>query len=206
MVADYKSKQEDGSIPVYILNGTGKPLDLFAEDGDPFLKLEVQESNGQWTRAQTHLWGGCLDSYVRALHIAQGGFALRHGYQPSEGKSCTVRYRLHLQGIEVISNSGTALVAAGDIALASCDELSIRNSDFEHLTKVALGILKPVDKDVQTSVQITAILNIGSGTNFDAANSREVLLKVKASVPEMAIHATTALQMLKERAKSGNKK
>ena len=39
LVADYKTKREDGKFSVYLINESGKEIKLQAQDGDVYLKL-----------------------------------------------------------------------------------------------------------------------------------------------------------------------
>src|SRR6185503_7126171 len=50
--ADYASAR-DQRVTVYLINRTGRTIDLPNQDGDPYLKLEAQTgSAGPWERAQ----------------------------------------------------------------------------------------------------------------------------------------------------------
>lgn len=205
MVADFASKQKEGTVPVFILNGTASPLVLESQDWDIYLKLEVQEADGTWKRAQPHQFSWCGNSYVPAPAIKARDYAVYEGYQPAQGESRTVRYRLYHQDIELVSNTGTALVAAKDIDLASRDALSVMAGDFDYVSKVALGTLKPVNEmDHITDLQQVAISKL-TAAKFDAAKSRAVLLQVKAAAPEKAADVAAALEQLDTRARSKSK-
>src|SRR5262245_35608202 len=51
LFADFKKKDASG-IPLYVVNRTGKPVELFAYNGQPFLVLEYEAEPGTWKPAR----------------------------------------------------------------------------------------------------------------------------------------------------------
>ena len=49
--------------PVYLINAGTNDVDLGAQDGDVYLKLEVMDAQGRWVRAQPHAFSWCGNSY-----------------------------------------------------------------------------------------------------------------------------------------------
>ena len=48
LFADFSNRAKNGTVPVYLINATGTPLQLKAQDGDIYLKLEAQNEDGKW--------------------------------------------------------------------------------------------------------------------------------------------------------------
>src|SRR4051812_27563455 len=78
LFADYAGKWPIGTIPVYLINGSTNDVDLLAQDGDVYLKLEVEDAEGQWERAQPHVSSFCGNSYYERK-IRPGHFILIEG-------------------------------------------------------------------------------------------------------------------------------
>src|SRR5262249_26871134 len=64
LYADYDSARDE-HVKVYLINRTGRTLDIPNQDGDPYLKLEARQSGADpWQRAQRHLYSDCGNSYM----------------------------------------------------------------------------------------------------------------------------------------------
>ena len=203
LYADYGGVQSDGRVPVYLVNKTSEALVLDAQDGDIYLKLQYQDADGNWVRAQPHGYSWCGVSY-REWELPPGRYLLFRGYQPINGAAQTVRYRAYSQSMEIVSNSGMGVVAEADIRLASNDVLSIEESSFERLTEIALSPV-PVENrmDHMRDLRASAIRALGSD-RFDAEEGRTVLLRVLDSGSDMTDEVTRALQNIDRRMQAGN--
>ena len=204
LFADFSNRPKNGTVPVYLINGTGNPLQLAAQDGDIYLKLEAQNEDGKWVRVQPHAYSWCGNSYFSPPKVPAKHFRLVRGYQPAKGKKSKVRYTLYGQTFKVSSNVGTGLVCPRAADLASRDVMSVREGDFDYVSKVALGELDPKNEmDHVRNLQSTAINALGSG-RFDAAKSKEVLAQVIQKCPRMKGYATSAQSRLKKLAAKGD--
>lgn len=198
LFADYGSIQSDGRVPVYLVNKSADDLVLKSQDGDIYLKLQYQDSDGNWMRAQPHGYSWCGNSYTTRT-VRSGSYLLVSGYQPINGVPHTVRFGLHSQEIEVVSNSGDGVVAELDIKRASSDVMSIREGTFEYVSKVALSDLLVENKmDHMRDLRRIAISELASD-RFDPEESRRVLLRVRDRRPEMAKEVDRATQALDRR-------
>lgn len=125
LYADYGSIQTDGRVPVYLVNRSANELVLNAQDGDIYLKLQFQDSDGSWVRAQPHAYSFCGNSYSRRT-LKPGNYLLVNGFQPINGTPSTIRYELYSQDIALSSNIGFGVVLESDIERASSDAMSLR--------------------------------------------------------------------------------
>jgi len=198
LFADYGSMQSNGRVPVYLVNKSVEDLVLNSQDGDIYLKLQFQDSDGNWVRAQPHGYSWCGNSYVtRTVRAAY--YLLVNGYQPINGIPHTVRYRLYSQDIEVVSNAGDGVVADLDIRRASSDVMSIHEGTFEYVSRVALSDMPMENKmDHVRDLRGMAIWELASD-RFDPEKSRQILLRVRERNPEMIEAADRAIQKLNKR-------
>src|SRR6185503_18670570 len=63
LYADFANVR-DQHVTMYLVNRTGRTIDVPNQDGDPYLKLEAQSAAGQWERAQRHMDSDCGNSYM----------------------------------------------------------------------------------------------------------------------------------------------
>lgn len=196
LFADYGSIGTNGRVPVYLVNQSTEPLMLNTQDGDIYLKLEFKDESGRWIRAQPHAYSWCGNSYMYRPVVRPGHYVLTSGYQPINGVSRTIRYRLHSQAIELSSNIGIGVVADADIERASRDAMSVKEGDFDFVSRIALSEA-PVENNMDhiRDLRSSAIWQLGSG-RFDAEKSMEVLLVVRDTNPELEQSANYALQKL----------
>lgn len=194
LVADYHAKEPDGSIPVYLINGTLNSMNLSSQDGDVCLKLEMMNGDASWCRAQSHAFSWCGNSYSNQS-LRPGHFRKINGYQPEEGDKHRIRYTLYHQGIRISSNMGTGLANEEDVDLASRDALAVMEGDFDFVTKVALGEMQLVNEMDDQDLQDTAIRTL-STKRFDSAKSRQVLLSVLEKFPGKQDEVKQSLRQL----------
>ena len=198
LFADFSNRAKNGTVPVYLINGKGTPLQLAAQDGDIYLKLEAQNEDGKWVRVQPHRYSWCGNSYFSPPAVPAKHFHLVRGYQPTKGKESKVRYTLYGQTFKVSSNVGTGLVCPKAAKLASRDAMSVREGDFDFVSKVALGEIAPKNEMAQLrGLQMEAIHALGSG-RFDAVRSNEVLAQVIKKCPHQKGRAINAQSRLKK--------
>lgn len=82
--ADHAAASND-EIPLYLVNRTDAPIELPAEDGDPYVKLEARTADGRWHRAQRHVFSSCGLSYQPI------GLGRRWCYGPGSSTPCRLR-------------------------------------------------------------------------------------------------------------------
>jgi hypothetical protein len=174
LVADF-AHASAGTIPVYFINRSGKDIQLAAQDGDVYLKLEYQDADGSWKRAQPHAYSWCGNSYFESPVIRSDQFVAIKGYQPLQGDSRKIRFRLYRQQIEVASNVGQGLVHRGDIQKAQNDAMAVSSGDLAFVEAVARGkrVLHNTMDHIK-DLREYAIFQLGSG-RFDRAKVEKVL-------------------------------
>ncbi len=194
LIADFEARDEAGQIPVYVINQSGESLNLNSQDGDFYVKLEVEEDR-RWVRAQPHAFSWCGNSYHRG-ELKPGHFIKVVGYQSLVGDRKPIRYAFYRQDIELVSNVGEGRVAKHDVDLASRDALAVLEGDFEFVSKVALGDLKLRNEmDRIDDLQQVAIEQLGS-RRFDRDACRKVLRQVIIRFPERADEINRSLTRL----------
>ena len=70
LFADY-ANATNGVITLYLVNRSGKDIDIPCQDYDPYAKLEG-ELDGRWVRAQEHVFSWCGNSYMTAPTLKDG--------------------------------------------------------------------------------------------------------------------------------------
>ena len=141
--ADYERAGEQG-VPIYIVNRTSEVRSVSDQDGDMYLKLECESAPGVWTRAQSHQYSFCGNSYG-STWLPPGQFVVTTGYRRTTGKAAKVRYRFYSgRAPGESSNVGDGLVTLGDIQAAATDDMAIRHGSFDFVRRMALGEI--VDK------------------------------------------------------------
>jgi hypothetical protein len=195
LFADYMTKTADGSISVYLINGTKQDVTLSAQDGDVYLKLECKDDMGHWTRAQPHAFSWCGNSYFYSPKIRPSHFLLIKGYQPKAGDLRAIRYSLYNQEIELSSNVGGGLVTVRDVDLASRDVMAISSGDFEFVSDIALGKNKLKNELDHNDLQDVAIRALAY-KRFDRKKSQKVLFQVRTAFPDKRDTVNMAMIMM----------
>lgn len=198
LYADYEAVSTDGSIPVYLVNDSGRELVLDTQDGNPYLKLEYRDAAGNWVRAQPHGYSWCGNSYVSQT-LRPGHHLVLAGYQRVNGERQTVRYRLYEQAIDITSNAGEGTVSMRDVELASQDALSVKFRSFDELAALALNDA-PVENrmDHIRDLRDMALERIAL-EDFEPAQSREVLRQVAERRPDTAERIEQLMRYVDER-------
>lgn len=181
LLADYEHAAH-GRIPVYLINRTDEAVMLAAQDGDIYLKLEVQEPDGIWRRAQPHQLSPCGNSYGFRPPLQDNRFIELNGYQPSAGRTANIRFRLYRQTLEIVSNVGVGIVSPADIESAQHDAFAVLGADFDYLASVALGTV-PGPTIGAESARALAIWEVGE-RGFKRAQAKAVLSAIVASGDE----------------------
>jgi hypothetical protein len=195
LVADYSKRAADGSINVYLINRTDRDIQLAAQDGDVYLKLETFSDAG-WIRAQPHVFSWCGNSYDFSPQVKAGCFLRIQGYQPPAGTRSKIRFRLYRQELEIWSNEGEGLVFAGDLKESAVDAMTVKTAGFEIVSKIALGELKSGNSGGKVGdSQWSAIHELGSG-RFPREKAVEVLEKIKKNLPDYRQAASLQITVL----------
>lgn len=129
----------DGGAPEVLLsNRTPSAVSLSFQDGDPYLRLQVEVAPGKWVRAQEHFPSWCGNSYYQR-DLAPGRSFRYVGYQPREGRVARVRYVLEQQSFELASETFQGRVSDEDIARAAVDSQAIALGDVALVEPIAMG-------------------------------------------------------------------
>lgn len=167
LFADYSDVDlKQNRITLYLVNKTEKDFTFAAQDGDLFIKQEVQ-IGGEWTRAQIHRFGWCGNSYQNPPTLKSGKFLKYAGNYPSAGEDYSVRYKMYDSGaiegstvpIDLVSNIGRGKADPKQIKAASSDTLAIYNGSFEFLSKIVRRevVAEPQDHVEPRSAALSAL-------------------------------------------------
>ncbi|HCN76376.1 MAG TPA: hypothetical protein DIT13_04170 [Verrucomicrobiales bacterium] len=126
-----------GQISVFLINDTDEQLQVPAQDGDIYLKLEVN-LEGKWQRAQCHGDSWCGNSYGTRT-LAAHSYVIIQGYQPTPGRRAKVRYAIHNGASDRLTSAKfDGLYAPDDVAMSAYDSLAMREAELSKLRKVLL--------------------------------------------------------------------
>lgn len=123
LFADYDDVWRN-QVVLYLVNKTDKEIDVPAQDNDLYVKMETQNSQGEWVRAQTHRNSWCGNSY-RMVRLKPNTFITLLGFQPTHGRKQTARYKIYSL-LKTESNVGELLIDERLIDEAKNDGLSRR--------------------------------------------------------------------------------
>jgi hypothetical protein len=123
LVADFEHPEREG-IPLYYINGKQSDQPLAHQDGDFYIKLEYQDEDGKWKRAQEHYYSDCGNSYGGST-VPPGMHWRFRGYKPRDGKTVKVRYKMY-SAPWIVSNEGTGVVSMKDLESAAKDRMGVR--------------------------------------------------------------------------------
>ncbi|MBK8094824.1 MAG: hypothetical protein IPK32_23370 [Verrucomicrobiaceae bacterium] len=118
--ADFEANESQG-VPLYLVNKTNEDISLDTQDRDLYIKLEYQDTDGSWKRAQVHMSSWCGNSYY-PVNLPARQFFKWHGYRPAEGELKTVRYAK--KGSEFISNTGKGRISKQDLDAVATDHMT----------------------------------------------------------------------------------
>jgi len=185
LVADFVTRTKPGEVDVYLINLSDRDITLRSQDLDVYMKLETQNSAGDWVRAQPHAYSWCGNSYMLQPTVRKQHYYRIPGYLPSKGRKAKIRYRLYEQpGLAITSQVGDGVVADTDISTSASDALAVSSGDFDFVSSVALGERKLVNKtDHITDLQGYAISTLASG-RFSKDKVIPVLDAIAAKFPE----------------------
>ncbi|MCX4242970.1 hypothetical protein [Paraliomyxa miuraensis] len=186
--ADYEAAGAD-EVPLYLVNRTGDPIELPAEDGDPYVKLEARTDDGQWHRAQRHVFSSCGLSYQPVV-LAPGEFLRLRQWFPTEGEPAQVRYAIH-GDLELTSNPGIGHIDPKELEAARLDALSAKSADVAALEEILEAHVGSADWEDQSAID-TALRRLGALGGEDAAALLERFLdrsEVDANAYSRAIDA-----------------
>lgn len=141
LFADYTDIRDYG-IVLYLVNRTDRRIDFATEDDDVHVMLEALSESRRWERAQTvHDYVGCGNSYYNRT-LAPGEFFRFLGYQPTEGKPTTIRYRMYTDSVNPISNAGPGRARSAEIVSSRRDRLVLGFGSFDAVRDLALGTVR----------------------------------------------------------------
>lgn len=145
LFADYGDVTADG-VRVYIVNRTSQSVAFEAQDGDPYLKLEVLDAKtNKWVRAQPHQDSFCGLSY-HAIALDPEEFYATRGLHPTSGTAATVRYRLY-DDVDVASNTAAGFYDPAELDKARTDRLAIEKGGRSLLEEVLFAKTGPPSPD-----------------------------------------------------------
>ncbi|APR81914.1 Hypothetical protein A7982_07263 [Minicystis rosea] len=174
LYADYAGARGE-RITLYLVNRTGRSIDLPQQDGDPYLKLEALDRDSkQWERVQRHVYSDCGNSYMSRPSLPSGQFIEAIGWYPASGETASVRYRLY-GGVEAVSNAGPGHVILGEKKHAGHDEMAVRQGDVRRV-KAALFDVTDLDEYELQRVRQAAVGRLAELPRADALPVLEKLL------------------------------
>jgi hypothetical protein len=193
LFADFKNKGDLG-IPLYVVNRTGKTVDLFAYNRQLFLAAEYEAEPEKWKPARVVDYPLCGNS-LEALKLANDTYMKVHAYVAPTGFKAKVRYRFDGEATPV-SNAGEGMVSHDDLAYL----LVSKTTDFAVLSKIAKGeFIPPAESADFRPLAIARMAEAG----FEAAKAEAVLESI-AEGPDRK-HAKLANDALKFMRKFGGK-
>jgi hypothetical protein len=191
LFADFKGKDDTG-IPLYLVNRTGKPVEVILYNGRPFFGMEYEAEPGRWKPARAVDYPLCGND-LHFVKLLDQTYLTVPGYVPGVGFKAKVRYRIDDQATPV-SNAGEGLVSHDDLSYL----LVSKSADFGLLSKVASGdFILPRES---ANFRPLAIRRLAE---FDRAKAEVVLQRIsQGSEKETARIAKETLDYLR---KFGNK-
>ncbi len=193
LFADFKKKGDLG-IPLYVVNRTGKTVDLFAYNGQLFLAAEYEAEPGKWKPARVVEYPLCGNS-LEPLKLANESYITVPANVAPAGFKATMRFRFDGEATPV-SNAGEGVVSHDDLAYL----LVSKTSDFGLLSKIAKGEFIPPAESADFRPLAIARL---AEPSFEPAKT-EAVLKSIAQGPDRK-HAKLAADALKFMRKFGGK-
>jgi hypothetical protein len=118
LFADFPARAGE-QVPLYLVNRTGKPFEFKAQDGDLYIRLEKQNEDGSWSRAQVYRSSSCGNSYSGASLPSGQHFSFT-GYMPSSGTKSRVRF-FSYGNSSLVSNDADGFYLQGDLDDANRD-------------------------------------------------------------------------------------
>ena len=135
LVADFDHAAQ-GSIPVYLINRSGRVLSINTQDYDIYLKLEFQDHDGTWKRTQSHKLSMCGNSYMTVPLLDQNFMRLT-GFHPATGERAKIRFRLYRQAFEAVSNVGEGIINRAEAGAAQMEPFAFLSKSFDELAAIA---------------------------------------------------------------------
>lgn len=200
---DYARFRKYYGVPVFLINDTNETIELAHQDGDVYLKLEYQNEDDDWVRAEPHRDSWCGNSYG-TRELAPREFVEISGYQSPtltiiQQTKITkkIRYSLKNNGLHFISNMGSGYVTQRDIENSKFDDMAIRHEDFEFVSNVVLGIgLESLIEPERLRIQRRAVSFLAAD-RFDDDETRKVLEQALGKYPELTTVIRSTLNLMK---------
>jgi len=199
------------SIPVYLINRTGKPIVLNHQDGDLYVKLEYQNAGGDWIRGEPHNTSWCGNSYWPQPEMVADSFVIIQKWLPNKPVShpahelpARIRFGFYHQDIELASNVGNEILDRLILETARFDDWIFQNADFDFVRRVAYGTKGPKGLQSQNyllpKIRLKAIQQLGDPNSFnkyDHAKCKTALQQInKAAIEPFASEAKLSLKRL----------
>jgi hypothetical protein len=182
LFADFKKGKPD--VVIYLVNRTGKTIDVVTHKGQPFLPLEYEAAPGRWKLASVLDSPLCGNS-LTIVKLPNDGYLTATGYNPNRGFKAKVRYRLE-EG--PVSNAGEGLVSHDDLTYL----LLAKTTDFKLLSQVASGeFIPPTELADYRRLAIGRLFEMG-------AKAEPVLKRIAEGIDKThAAHARALLASLR---------
>jgi hypothetical protein len=191
LFADFEKKSDNG-VPLYLVNRTGKSVEVWTYLGQPLIAMEYESAPGKWKPAKAIDYALCGNSLV-SLKLPKESFIVVPGYQPATGFKASVRYRIDKQATPV-TGAGPGLVSHDDVSYLLVSE----TQDFAMLSKIATGeFIPPTETADWRPLAIRRLAEFGK-------EKAEPVLKSIIDGPDKS-SATTATQALEFLRKFGEK-
>jgi len=210
LFADFDHRR-NGDVPIYVVNRSGKPITLSAQEGityikngihtfgsgNIYVKLEYEEAPGKWTRAEPHAFSWCGNSYSKMV-LDKDSYLLVYDSPPGEGIMAKVRYSFYHQDVRASSNCAEAFINKRDVERAANDALAVYSGDFAFVRKVALGeVTLKNEMDHINDLRKSAIWRLARG-EFDPTEAERVLKSIAEGTDrEYAQEAERILERLR---------
>jgi hypothetical protein len=136
LFADFKSKRDLG-VPLYLVNRTGKPVELFTYNGEPSIAVEYEAEPAKWKPARAVDCPFCGND-LRPVRLPDETYMIVHGHMAAAGFKAKVRYRIDGEA-RPLSNAGEGVVSHDDLSYL----LVSKTTDYDLLSKVASGEFIP---------------------------------------------------------------
>ncbi len=193
LFADFKGKGDLG-VPLYLVNRTGKAVELFTYNGQPFIAVEYEVEPAKWKPARAVDYPLCGND-LRSVKLPDETYMIVQGYVAAVGFKAKVRYRIDGEA-RPLSNAGEGVVSHDDVSYL----LVSKTANFDLLSKVATGeSIPPAETADYRPLAIARLAEPG----FDREKA-ETVLKTIAEGPEKRF-AKMARDALEFRPKFGNK-
>lgn len=127
-----------GQVTVLLINDTDDSLEVPTQDGDIYLKLEVN-LDGKWRRAQWHRYSWCGNSYT-SRGLPPRSYVPVFGYQPTVGRLGSKTRYVVKNGAEdsLMSDETDGVYSPDDVNLSEFDAMAFSNASLPEIRSFLL--------------------------------------------------------------------